>query len=106
EDECLEGNYCVEGTCLPEEEACSVCDDDQICEYEANRLTVHCEFSACEAGEKSCDGDILQVCKSDGSGFDLITCHDGCNEDTVTCNLPEGDRCETPLEVEVGESIE
>lgn len=64
-DECTDGSFCVAGSCQPEADACAPCEGNQICDYDADALSVTCEENpaGCSsafdcAGDRACQGGI------------------------------------------------
>ncbi|RDV39157.1 hypothetical protein DV096_00870 [Bradymonadaceae bacterium TMQ3] len=64
-NDCTDGSYCVAGSCQPEADACAACEGNQICNYDADALSVSCEENpaGCSsafdcAGDRACQGGV------------------------------------------------
>jgi hypothetical protein len=68
-------------------------------------LTYSSELPVCTAADNSCaDVTVAQICNSAGTGFDMVTCSQGCDVDLGRCARAESDVCYTAIDASNGYS--
>lgn len=69
----------------------------------AYQLDITLNDVVCPPGESRCTGTgAAEVCRSNGTGYDLVNCDQGCSTETQFCNVTEGDVCMAPIDASNG----
>ncbi len=68
-------------------------------------LTYSAQLPVCSPADNTCaDLTVAQICNAAGTGFDMVTCDQGCDVDSGRCARAESDVCYTAIDASNGYS--
>ncbi len=101
-DDCTDGNYCIGTQCTPTDEACAMCEGNQVCTVNVNRVTCTespqgCTNSLGCIGSRACNNGVCGdpvACTPDGNEPNADAATATSWKDTVVQSTIRGSICQ------------